>query len=451
MSRLSFFNSILASRLYPLVFQILSGAMFALVLLYAFLGPPLGEDNFAVVVTWRLWWLLLPLSFFLFGRLWCGVCPVGAVSDLAQKAPAPKRRIAGDFLKKGGPWIMGSLFLGLFWIGMVRHICCWPRETAVVLLLMVGGAVTMSLAYHGRVWCRYLCPLGMFSGIYSMTGIVGLRPAKEVCRNDCRIDKRQVLQAEMKVCPLFELPTTLETNRNCNLCGNCVKSCQYGAMRLTLLHPGRELAQVKRPLTGEVFFALTLVAIAFVEAIQTTRLFPSYMQWALEKNILTSYDLVFSLSLLAVVALTMGSYLLATHLYTRLSDGGKPLNPASFAYSFLPLALAAYAGVSAFRLASHGARAIQVAINQLTFSLAPFDLPPPVRGSFYQVDLPVKALQLAILALGTLGALYVVARVAKRGGDMGALSRALPHGALVLLFSATFLYLFLLPAGVILH
>ena len=451
MPLLSFANAIFRSRLYPVAFQVIFGVVFGLVLLYAFFGPPMGENNFAVAVTWRLWWLALPFSFLLFGRLWCGVCPVGALSDLAQKAPVPGRRMPGAFLKEGGSWIMGLLFLLFFWVGMVRHICCWPLETAVVLLLFVGGALALGLAYHGRVWCRYLCPLGIFSGLYSMTGIVGLRPSREVCRDECRVDKQRVLREELKACPLFQVPTAMESNRNCNLCGNCVKYCQYGSMRLTPLNPVGEIGRLQRPVNGEAFFALILVAIAFVEAIQTTRLFPSYMKWALELNILTSYDTVFSLSLLVVVALCVGSYALASYLYARLNDGESQVSSASFAYGFIPLALAAYLGVSAFRLASHGARAVQVAINQLTFSLAPFDLPPPVRGSFYDVDLPLKALQLIILALGTVGALYVIGKVARRGGETRVLARALPFGALALLFSATFLYSFLLPAGVILH
>lgn len=449
--RFSFTRDILGSRLYPLTLQIVAGVVFVLVLLYAFLGPPMGENNFAVVVTWQLWWLLLPLSFPFLGRFWCGVCPVGAASELAQKVPVPGRLMPGAFLETGGAWIMGFLFLVFFWIGMVRHICCWPLETAIVLLLFVVGAVIVGLAYQGRVWCRYLCPLGSFSGLYSMMGIVGLRSRREVCQGRCRIDKRRVLREEMKSCPLFELPMAMDTNRYCNLCGNCVKFCQHDAMRLTLLHPGKELWQLKRPITGEAFFALTLIAIAFVEAIQTTRLFPSYMQWALERNIFESYDVVFSLSLLVVVALAVGSYAFASYLSTRLGGGGERSSLASFAYGFLPLALAAYVGVAVFRLASHGVRALQVTINQLSFSFAPFDLPPPVRGSLYDVDLPVKALQLIILALGTLAALYVIGKVARGRGEAASLARALPHVVLVLLFSATFWFTFLLPAGIILH
>jgi len=94
---------------------------------------------------------------------------------------------------------------------------------------------------------------------------------------------------------------------------------------------------------------------------------------------------------------------------------------------------------------------VQVAINKLSFSFAPFELPPPVRGSFYEVDLPVKAVQFIVLALGTMGALYVVRRVARKGDEVGSLARALPHFVLVMLFTATFLFAFLLPAGTILH
>jgi ferredoxin len=243
----------------------------------------------------------------------------------------------------------------------------------------------------------------------------------------------------------------MDTNRNCNLCGGCVKFCQHGALRLTLRRPGAELWQLKRPLTGEALFVLTLMAIAFVEVMQTTQLFPNYMKWALERNILASYDVIFSLTLLGLVALTIGSYLFASYLSSRLSGSGSGLNLASFGYGFIPLALAGYLGVAVLRLANQGGRAIQVAINQLSFSLAPFELPPPVRGSFYSVDPSVKAVQFLILATGTLSALWILWKIAKRRSQAETWAVALPYVALMLVFSATFGYIFFLPSGIILH
>ena len=109
--RLSSIRGILASPLYPAVPQVLAGILFVLIVLYAFLGPAMGENNLAVVATWQLWWLLLPFSFLFLGRLWCTVCPIGAVNGLTEKIPFPLRRLPGALLKRVDSWTMGSLFL----------------------------------------------------------------------------------------------------------------------------------------------------------------------------------------------------------------------------------------------------------------------------------------------------------------------------------------------------
>ena len=171
----------------------------------------------------------------------------------------------------------------------------------------------------------------------------------------------------------------------------------------------------------------------------------------MERTPFTNYDVAFSVSLVALAGLVIAAHALASHASARLARGGRPLNLSRFAYAFVPLVLAGYLGVAVLRVGSHGVRAAQVAVNRLAFSFAPFDLPAPVRGSFYDVDPLTRALQIGILAANTLGALYVVRRVAARDSEGRAWARVLPHIALVLLFSGIFGFAFLLPSGVILH
>lgn len=431
--------------------QIISLTGLILVFVFALVGPPMGENNFAVVVTWKLWWLMLPLSFLFLGRLWCSICPVGAVTALSQKIPFQGRREPGPVLAKYGTWIMGGLFLALFWLGTLWHICCWPTATASVLLLVVLGAAVVGFLFRGRAWCRFICPLGAFSGLYSMTALVALRSQKRVCLEDCRADKKELLRQEAQRCPLYELPMAMDTNRHCNLCGECVKGCHLGSLRLLFRLPGHELWQLKRPVLGEALFAVILVGVALVEASQTTRLLPTYMKWALDASRIASYDVVFSLSLLAIFGLAVGGYSLAT-LFS--SAGEKETfwsNLLRFGYGYIPLALAGYLGVTLFRLSQEGGRAVQVAINQLSLWAPVFQLPPPQRGAFYSTELAIKALQYGLLALGALGSLYVIWKIAQRGGMRNPLRGALPHLVLVALWAAVIGLTFALPAGIILH
>lgn len=449
--RFSPVRRLFASPTYPLAFQILSLAVLLLVFIFAWIGPPMGENNFAVVVTWKLWWLTLPLSFVFFGRLWCGVCPIGAVAASAQRIPFPGRRDPGQVLVRYGTWIMGALFLALFWLGTLWHICCWPTATAAVLLLLVLGAGVMGFLFRGRAWCRFVCPLGVLSGLYSMTAVVALRSQKGVCLGNCTLSKKQTLQGEMERCPLYELPMAMDTNRHCNLCGECVKGCHLGSMQLLVRPPGSELWQLKRPLLAEAVFAVILTGVALVEASQTTQLLPAYMQWAMDRSWIASYDLVFSLSLLLVFATAVASYVVACFLSAGGKWEGLTSNVARFGYGYIPLALAGYLAVVLFRLTQEGPRAIQVAINQLILWAPVFELPPPQRGAFYSIDLTTKALQYGLLWLGTLGSLYVIWRIAQRWGEGNPMKLALPQMTLVILLAIVLALTFALPAGIILH
>ena len=51
-------------------------------------GPTLVEDNFGSTIVWILWWPLLPLSYFLFSRFWCTVCPYPVVGEWFQRSRA---------------------------------------------------------------------------------------------------------------------------------------------------------------------------------------------------------------------------------------------------------------------------------------------------------------------------------------------------------------------------
>ncbi len=436
-------RSLFSSRAYPLALQVGSGLVFAAIIVYGFLGPSHGEDNFAVVVTWMLWWLLLPFSFVLLGRLWCGVCPVGATIDAVQKAFAYRRRVPGAWLRKGGVWIAGLSFLGLAWAEMLWHLDDRPRATAIILLSFLVAAILTSLVYERRAWCRYLCPLGIVAALYSMLSVVGLRSSRQACREECQSTRCY------ESCPMFESPRLMDSSRHCNLCGECVKHCSRQSMRLLVRRPGAGLWQRWQPTRGEVFFIMVLVALVFFEVIRMTRLYPDYMKQAMEANVVANYNLVLSLSLLAVVGIAAVSYGLSSRLSGLAAKGSEARGPGRYAYAYIPIALAGHLGAAIQHLAQHGVRATEVAVNQMAISATVFDLPAVARGANYEIDVPLKAIQLLILALGTLGALYACWKIAERADKPRALATALPHLILIGVLSLSLLSLFLLPMGLL--
>ncbi len=432
-----------SSRFYPSVFQIGASLVFTAIIIYGFLGPPHGEDNFAVVVTWMLWWLLLPFSFVLLARSWCGVCPLGAAGDLVQRVFAFQRRVPGLWLRKGGVWIAGLSFLGLAWAGMLWHFDDQPRATAIILLSVLLAVILTSLVYQRRAFCRYLCPLGLVAALYSMVSLVGLRSNRQVCREECNLTRC------IEDCPMFELPRALDSNRHCNLCAKCVKQCPQQSMRLRLRSPVTELWQRWQPTRGEAVFVMALMALVLFEVVRMTPLYPDYMKQIMEANVVTNYNLVFSLGLLVIVGITTVSYRLTSRLSGLAMGEAEVRTSIRYAYAYIPIVLAGYLGATIQHLAVYGVRATKVAINQLAISLTVFDLPAVARGVNYTSEPSLKAIQLLVLALGTVGALYACWRIAKQGNKPRALVAGLPHLILIGLFSLSLFLLFLLPMGLL--
>lgn len=441
--------NLFTSRAYPLAFQIGASLVFTAIIVYGFLGPPHGEDNFAVVITWMLWWLLLPFSFLFLSRLWCGVCPLGGAVDLVQKVFSYRRQLPGSFLRKSGVWIAGISFFGLAWAGMLWHFDDRPRATAIIFLLLLLAAILTGLVYQRRTWCRYLCPLGIVAALYSMVSFIGLRPDRRVCREECHSPQCFQSGHRLEDCPMFEYPASLDSNRHCNLCGECVKHCSQQSMRLPLRSPVTELWQRWQPNRGEAMFIMVLMALVLFEVLRMTPLFPDYMKQVLEVGIVRNYNLILSASLLAVVSIAIVSYIVASRLSSLVASKATLVLSARYAYAYLPLILGGYLAAVIQHLAAHGVRATKVAINQLAFSTTVFDLPAVARGVNYSIEPSLKAIELLFLVLGAVGSLYAGWKIASRDGKSGALVAALPHLAFIGIIALSLLLLFLQPMGLL--
>ncbi len=368
---------------------------------------------------------------------------------MTQKLFSYQRKAPGALLKKGGTWIAGLSFFGLAWAGMLWHFDDKPRATAIILLAVLLATILTSLVYERRAWCRYLCPLGLVAALYSMVSVIGLRSKRQVCREECPSTSCYEGPAQKEGCPMFEFPGALNSNRHCNLCGECIKHCPQQSMRLLLRRPFTELWQRWQPQKGEAFFIMVLMALVFFEALRLTPLYPDYMKRVMETNITTNYNLIFSLSLLGIVAITTVSYRLSSRLSSLVVGRIKESNLVRYAYAYIPIVLAGYLGAAIQHLALYGARATKVAINQLAISFTVFDVPAAARGLDYAIVLPLKSIQLLVLVLGACGALYACWKIAKQSNQPRALATALPHLILIGVFSLSLLFLFLLPMGLL--
>jgi len=253
----------LTSRWYPLVLQVPTALVLGVIGFLCFFGPQ-DDSNIALRLTWPVWWAMLPLTFLFAGRIWCTICPFSLVSSLVQRLCCARLRVP-KILRSTEIWPMTALFVFLTWADEFWQYPHHPVQTGYVLAAVLLGTLVFSLLYERRVWCRYFCPLGGVNGVYSSAAIVELRSNTDVCAHHCT--KHGCVAKDSAVpCPMLEMPLNMDTNRSCNLCMNCAKSCNHDAMHLYLRWPGAEIWEQRKPMLSAGVLSVLLMGTMLVHA-----------------------------------------------------------------------------------------------------------------------------------------------------------------------------------------
>ena len=434
-----------ASRRFPFLLRLISTAVFALVLVYSFLGSPHGENNFGVAVTWSIWWALLPLSTILLGRIWCSFCPISFISDHVLRLLGRSEN-QDLFPASLAASVAGLLLLGLSWAAVVWRIEGLPQATGLTLLLLLIGALVVGLLFGRKSWCRNLCPIGVLTGLYAMIAVVELRPDPDACERGCGKAKASCPASRRSQCCLLRQPLPLlESNFQCNLCGDCIKACRHKSPRLRLRVPGREVSSLVTPSIGQSAVVLMIVGVVLLDLIRMTNLYPAYMKWIMENGLFRDYQIAFSVTFLALILGVLGIYFTAALVSSFAASERLTINFARFGYSYLLVVVVAHLGSVLFHFLVQGTRPMLAIGKELGL---PIVLPAVVRGSIYVVNEPLQMAQLALLALGMLGAIHAIWQMANRNNGKRRVAVAAPHLVLLLSLSLGLGYLLSLPMGV---
>ncbi len=271
LTRFPFIKNSLKSR-YPqlAVFMVmLAGYIFAV--LAGLVGTPVGSHNFSIVFVWIAWWAILILvAVPFFGRGWCSVCPIPLPGEWLQRgavlAPPAKRpgwlnlRVPAMFRNI---WLQNISFLLLALFSSL--LLTTPNITGIVLAAMLFAAIGLSTIFERRAFCRYLCPVGGFIGLYSQTAPIELRVKDRKVCVQCKDKPCYNGSASGYGCPWDVFPGGLSKNTYCGLCLECIRTCPYDNIAVNLRPFSADLAKPSTRM-DEAFKAFIMLGASMIYA-----------------------------------------------------------------------------------------------------------------------------------------------------------------------------------------
>jgi hypothetical protein len=404
--------------------------------------------------------VLVPLT----GRLWCMVCPIPGPGEWLQRRaivaiqPAIVAIQPAILVKRGGKpltlakkwprklsnvWLQNGSLLAVMVFSPI--ILTLPLATGIILLIFIGLAIALSLVFERRVFCRYVCPLGGFIGLYSLVAPLELRVKDtDVCRahrgKECYLGS-----AEGYGCPWLVRPWRLRRNAACGLCTECLKTCTEDNVAVNLKPFGADLlVQAGRGL-DEAYTAL----IALASALLFSAIFLGPWGWLKDwagTSPLPERALYAGAFLAFNVVLLPGLFLLAAALSRGLSGvRGVSLKQwfTNQAYALVPLGLSLWIAFSLTFLLVNGSYALSVLSDPFGWGWDLFGSRSLPWTPYLPGALPY--LQIATVIGGLVASIAVAYRLGRQqGADAGQAVRGLiPIALFLAAVSVVFLLLYL--------
>jgi len=421
---------LLKSRLFQPVLMLMTLAVFTLAVIAGMFGTPVGSRNFGIIFVWIVWWALLIIILVpAAGRLWCAICPIPAPGEWLQRQGIV-RRFMGKPLTLGlrwprrfkNIWLQNAGFLLIAVFSTV--ILTRPGVSAWLLLGFVLAAVVLSLLFEKRVFCRYVCPVGGFIGLYSMASPLALRVKDtQVCLD--HTTKDCVKGNDLGYgCPWITYPGALTRNTACGLCTECLKTCPQDNITLYWRPAGEDLFVQKEHRLDEAYKAFIMLACALLYSIVLLGPWGWIKGWANMDSL--PHWLLYAGGFVAVNVLILpGLFAAASAVSRRFSGDHKSLRALviDYAYSLVPLGLAAWIAFSLGFVLVNGSYAAAVLSDPFGWGWNLFGTASISWQPIAANILPM--LQAGVLTAGLLFALNTAYRIAtQNNSDSGRAFRA---------------------------
>lgn len=210
---------------------------------------PLGAGTLPGALLWGIALILVTL---VLGRAFCGwICPLGTLQQLASWLLSARTKRESLVANRWRPWfalktyllvalLVGAVFGGLQ-MGLLDPLSLLARGLSSGLWpLLPGGravpagwlsavlllAIIIASRYLPRLFCRALCPLGAFLGLFARFSIFRIGRGENAC-SDCRLCSF--------ACQGADEPLGAHRVAECHVCLNCLPKCPEGALSYSFL------------------------------------------------------------------------------------------------------------------------------------------------------------------------------------------------------------------------
>ncbi len=427
---------VLRSRRFQFALILPNQIVFWLVIVLGLAGTVIPGLNFGTAITWYLWFCLVFVMMVTVGRAWCAMCPFGGFGEWVQRHTFWKRtqRSLGLGLKVPEPiarygflWSIGT-FVGLTYIEEHFNIAVpgVPSATSWMVVGIVASALIFFLLFERRSFCRYFCPLTAIIGTIGAVGsAAGFRTRDRSVCLDCKTKDCMRGGESGYGCPWYTWPGSADSNLACGLCSECYKACPSQNVGFFLQRP---LSSVIAPLRRRADVAWGIVILWGLVLFQQVNAFTPYAttdSWLNRELHFPGYpDPVSYFGIIAVIALAMAGIAWGTaralarrdlpwHTVGRTFLERRTRFRAFFlpmAYGLIPVVGADYFARQLPKFFKHVSRLIPAIGHPLGFG--------STHSPLYNVRLlgnpQIIAVQVAVIAAGTLAAVFTSWRIANR-------------------------------------
>jgi ferredoxin len=217
---------IFKNRVFLRIIQVVVFTLFLYAIYFGFINPTKEENLFTTGLFWGLFWpFFMVVSLGSFGRIFCGLCPHGFIG----------KYITRFGLKKKVPKNLANPFIGVFllFIGwwftyyMYPDFFKTPYATAILFVTMTFLAVVFYYIYDEMAYCKYICPIGTMTKVFSKVSFTKLETYSEHCQSCRTFECASVCSYDLKPFT-FEKKNSME---DCTLCMDCSSACESVAFK----------------------------------------------------------------------------------------------------------------------------------------------------------------------------------------------------------------------------